>query len=156
MLCVSSGAGQQVQRGHPTLGIDVWESMACKNSLVGEGKAPISTLSAKTNSVSTWPSELSHLATRTLQAIYLGDFDTQEAAAHMYDRAAICVHGFDTVLNYDRSFYDSEELSDGWVGSEEQLLSILNRFNQNGRYTTQELPFTVYVPIMATGTMLHA
>ena len=40
-----------------------------------------------------------------LQAVWLGDFATEEEAARMYNRAAICVRGSAAMLNYPRENY---------------------------------------------------
>lgn len=66
-----------------------------------------------------------------LQAVHLGHFATEDSAAQMYDRAAVCVRGPEAILNFPRHFYDSDELPDGWVSSEEQLHSVLRKFKDN-------------------------
>lgn len=66
-----------------------------------------------------------------LQAVHLGCFATEDSAAHMYDRAAICVRGPEAILNFPRKCYDYDGLPNGWVGSKEQLLSILSKFKDN-------------------------
>jgi len=58
------------------------------------------------------------------RAVRLGYVATEDSAAQMYDRAAVCVRGPETILNFPRHFYDSDELPDGWVSSEEQLHSV--------------------------------
>ena len=63
-----------------------------------------------------------------LQAVHLGYFATEDSAAQMYDRAAVCVWGPEAILNFPRRFYDSDELPDGWVSDEEQLHSVLRKF----------------------------
>ncbi|DBB06366.1 TPA: hypothetical protein ACH3X1_011933 [Trebouxia sp. C0004] len=65
------------------------------------------------------------------RAVHLGYFATEDSAAQMYDRAAVCVRGPEAILNFPRHFYDSDELPDGWVSSEEQLHSVLRKFKDN-------------------------
>ena len=60
-----------------------------------------------------------------LQAVHLGCFATEDSAAHMYDRAAVCVRGPQAILNFPRKCYDYDGLPNGWVSSKQQLLSIL-------------------------------
>lgn len=66
-----------------------------------------------------------------LQAVHLGCVATEDSAAHMYDRAAICVRGPEAILNFPRQWYDSDGLLNGWVGSKAQLQSVLSKFTDN-------------------------
>lgn len=52
----------------------------------------------------------------------------------MYDRAAICTRGSGAMLNFLREEYDDDDLPNGWVASEKQLLSVLSRFKRNADY----------------------
>lgn len=65
------------------------------------------------------------------KAVWLGDFATEEEAAQMYDRAAICVRGSAAMLNYPREDYANDDLCNGWVACEEQLQVALSKFKQN-------------------------
>lgn len=60
----------------------------------------------------------------------LSYFAREDDAAHMYDRAAICVRGSAAILNYPRHTYDNDDLH-GWLTSKDQLLSILDKFKDH-------------------------
>lgn len=64
-------------------------------------------------------------------AVHLGCFATEDSAAHMYDRAAICVRGPEAMLNFPRQWYDNDGLPNGWVSSKAQLQSVLSKFTDN-------------------------
>lgn len=61
----------------------------------------------------------------------MGYFATEDDAAHMYDRAAICVRGSEAILNYPRHTYDNDDLPSGWLSSKVQLLAILDKFKDH-------------------------
>lgn len=65
------------------------------------------------------------------QAVHLGYFATEDSAACMYDRAAICVRGPEAILSNDRQWYDIDGLPNGWVSSEKQLKSVLSKFKES-------------------------
>lgn len=79
---------------------------------------------------------VAHVSERTftpvfLQAVHLGCFATEDSAAHMYDRAAVCVRGPEAILNLPRQWYDHDGLPNGWVSSRKQLHSVLSKFKDS-------------------------
>lgn len=102
--------------------------MACKNTLVGRGKYCQSFCHAM-HFVPHTPQRVSIPV--LLQAVHLGCFATEDSAAHMYDRAAICVRGPEAILNFPRLWYDNDGLPNGWVSSKAQLQSVLSKFTDN-------------------------
>ncbi len=65
------------------------------------------------------------------RVVHLGYFATEYSAAHMYDRAALCVRGPEAILNFSRHWYDSDGLPNAWVSSEEQLQAVLSKFKNS-------------------------
>ncbi len=63
--------------------------------------------------------------------MHLGWFATQEEAARMYDRAAICVRGSEAILNNRRSQYDNDGLPKWSLSNIDELVAVLARFKDD-------------------------
>ena len=50
----------------------------------------------------------------------------------MYDRAAICVHGSEAILNHRRSQYDNDGLPKWSLSNNDELGAVLARFQDDG------------------------
>jgi AP2-like factor (ANT lineage) len=61
-----------------------------------------------------------------LNAVYLGAYDDEEAAAHAYDLAALKYWGHDTILNFPLSTYE-DELKEMEGQSKEEYIGSLRR-----------------------------
>ena len=73
-------------------------------------------------------------------AVHLGWFASQEEAAEMYDRAAICVRGSEAILTNRRSQYDDDDLPESPLSNRDELTAVLARFKDEDslhRYCAQ-------------------